>query len=290
MMKELKIFHKTVLSLLLIMSNMIINAQEPNHSQSKQKPEVMILGVFHFDESGDSYQPAHKPDILSDKKQREIDSLIEKIARFKPTKILFELDRISRDSVVNDRYHRYLKGEFNIADKANEIYQVGFKLAKKLSHQRIYCSDASAEWFGTNDIDWDNFDEDAYLKSKNQYEKVQRYDYGKFYEYCDSLSLQLPIDEYLFFLNKPETSLTYHRVYLTNYVLCGAGDNYYGADSVGKWYRRNLRIFSNLYDITDFDVNERILLIYGASHVWTLRQFIQDSPDFDYVESNSYLN
>ncbi len=263
--------------------------EESKSLQGKHQPKVMILGVFHFGESGDSYQSSHKADMLSDSKQVEIDALIKKISRFKPTKILIEQDRILKDSLVNDRYHQYLKGKFSIADKANEIYQIGFKLAKTLNHPRIYCSDASAEWFGTNDIDWDNFDEDAYLKSRNQYEKTQRYDYQKFYEYCDSLNFNLPLGEYLFFLNKPENSLKYHQVYLTNYALCGAGDNYYGADSVGKWYRRNIRIFSNLYDIADFGANERILLIYGASHVWTLRQFIQDSPDFEYIEVNSYL-
>ncbi len=280
----------TMILILFLINCVTIQAQETNNFWSnKHKQEVMILGMFHFGESNDSYQSSHQQDMLSCKKQAEIDSLIVKISRFKPTKILIELDRIHRDSTINVRYQQYLKGEFDITDKPNEIYQIGFKLAKLLNHQRIYCSDASAEWFGTNDIDWNNFDEDAYLKSKNQYEKARRYDYEKFYEYCDSLELCLPINEYLFFLNKPEISLKYHQVYLTNYVLYGAGDNYYGADSVGKWYRRNIRIFSNLYDITNFGENERILLIYGASHVWTLRQFIQDSPDFDYTEVNVYL-
>lgn len=277
---------KIILILVIVITTgRVIYAQ---NSEDKPKREVMILGVFHFAESGDSYKPSHKPDILSDTKQAEINALIEAVSRFRPTKILIEQER-GRDSVINFRYNQYLKGEFDITDKPNEIYQLCFKLAKLLGHKQIYCSDASAEWFGTNDIDWDNFDEDAYLKSKNQYDKTRRHDYPRFYEYCDSLTATLSIGESLFFLNKPETSLKYHQVYLTNYVLCGAGDNYYGADSVGKWYRRNIRIFSNLYDITDFGVDERILMIYGASHVWTLRQFIEDSPDFDYVEVNSYL-
>ena len=67
------------------------------------------------------------------------------------------------------------------------------------------------------------------------------------------------------------------------------GDNYLGADGVARWYRRNLRIFANAYDFTNFDKEERLLLIYGSGHVWQLRQLFTDSPDFDYVEANDYL-
>ena len=69
----------------------------------------------------------------------------------------------------------------------------------------------------------------------------------------------------------------------------GAGDLFIGADSVARWYKRNIRISANVYDITDFDKEDRILMIYGAGHVWQLRQFFTDSPDFDYVEVNDYL-
>jgi hypothetical protein len=80
-----------------------------------------------------------------------------------------------------------------------------------------------------------------------------------------------------------------HQAYLTEVILEGAGDNYLGADSVGKWYSRNLRIFANAYDLTDFNKEEKLLLIYGSGHVWQLRHFFKDSPDFDYVEPNEYL-
>ena len=46
---------------------------------------------------------------------------------------------------------------------------------------------------------------------------------------------------------------------------------------------------TNAYDLTDFDREERLLLLYGSGHVWQLRQFFMDSPDFEYVEPNKYL-
>lgn len=263
--------------------------ENPNIFVGKHKTKAMVLGVFHFDNASlDSYKPKFPFNILKDKRQVELDTLLSKIAKYNPTKILLEWPRIKLDSITNARYQNYLKGTFDIKDKSNEVYQIGFKLAKRLGHNRIYCSDASADWFGV-DLDWDNYDEDAYLKSRGQFTKSNRYDYESFYELGDSIKTVQTLTEHLYFRNRPKNRLKDHQAYLTANILEGAGDNYLGADGVARWYRRNLRIFSNAYDITDFNNEERLLLIYGSGHVWQLRQLFTDSPDFEYVEPNEYL-
>jgi len=255
----------------------------------KNKAKVMVLGVFHFANPGlDSYKPKFAFNILEEKRQEELEELLRKVAEYRPTKILVEWDRIKMDSITNERYQAFLNGTFLLNDKSNEVYQIGFKLAKKLGHKKVYCSDASAEWFGV-ELDWDNYDAEAYLKSKGQYEKSTRYDFQSFYEWSDSLKTVQTLNEHFIMLNSPKNRLKDHQAYLTDLILEGAGDNYLGADAVANWYRRNLRIFANVYDMTDFEREERILLIYGSGHVWQLRQLFKDSPDFDYIEVNSYL-
>jgi hypothetical protein len=262
---------------------------DPDIFIGKNKAKAMVLGVFHFDNPGlDSYKPKHPFNILEEKRQGELEILLNKIAEYKPTKILLEWDRIEMDSIANERFQKYLNGTYSIDDKSNEVYQIGFKLAKKLVHRKIYCSDASADWFGV-ELDWDNYDAEAYLKSKGQYEKSTRYDYQLFYKQNDSLKTVQSLPDYLAMINSPKNRLKDHQAYLAETILEGAGDNYLGADAVAKWYRRNLRIFANAYDLTDFDREERLLLIYGSGHVWQLRQFFMDSPDFEYIEPNEYL-
>jgi hypothetical protein len=262
---------------------------DPDIFIGKHKAKAMVLGVFHFDNPGlDSYKPKYTFNILEEKRQGELKILLNKIAGYKPTKILLEWDRIEMDSIANDRFQKYLNRKFNIDDKSNEVYQIGFKLAKKLGHRKIYCSDASADWFGV-ELDWDTYDAEAYLKSKGQYEKSTRYDFQLFYKLSDSLKTVQSLTEHFAMLNSPKNRLKDHQAYLTETILEGAGDNYLGADAVANWYRRNLRIFANAYDLTDFESEERLLLIYGAGHVWQLRQLFIDSPDFEYVEPNEYL-
>jgi hypothetical protein len=262
---------------------------DPNQFVGNHKANTMVLGVFHFDNPGlDSYKRKFSFDILEDKRQKELDTLLEKMAEYNPTKILIESNRIKSDSIINDRYSKYLKGTFDIDDKSNEVYQIAFKLAKKLGHKKVYASDASADWFGV-ELDWDNYDEDAYLKKLGQFEKTKRYDYESFYQLDDSLKTVQSLTQHFISINDLENRLKDHQAYLTETILIGAGDNYLGADSVAKWYRRNLRIFANAYDLTDFDQEERLLLIYGSGHVWQLSQLFTDSPDYNYVEVNKYL-
>jgi hypothetical protein len=99
----------------------------------------------------------------------------------------------------------------------------------------------------------------------------------------------IPLKEFLHRINLPSNRLFDHQAYLSGTALAGAGDNYIGADALGRWYRRNIRIYSNTYDIVNFQEAERVLLIYGSGHVWQLRQFFSDSPDFDYIEVSDFL-
>ncbi|ASV31002.1 DUF5694 domain-containing protein [Maribacter cobaltidurans] len=263
--------------------------EDPNKFMGRHKAKAMVLGVFHFNNPGlDSYKSKYDFNILEDKRQKELDVLLDKMVKYKPTKILVESSRIEADSILNNRFKKYINGNFNIEDKKNEVYQIAFKLAKKLGHKKVYASDASSDWFGVQ-LDWDNYDEDAYLKELGQFEKAKRYDYESFYTLYDSLKTTQSLTQHLISVNNLENRLKDHQAYLTETIIIGAGDNYLGADSVGKWYRRNLRIFANAYDMTDFDTEERLLLVYGSGHVWQLSQLFKDSPDFEYVEANEYL-
>ena len=284
---------RTLFVLLLLLCISWVKAQEqmlePFTFKGKHQPSVMILGVFHFDYPGlDAYKEQHQLDVLSEERQQEIDDLFKLLKEYRPTKILLEADRIESDSLLNARYNAYLKKEFDISDRRNEIYQLGFKLAEKMNHDRIYCIDAVPGWCGV-DLDWDTFDEDAYMDSLGQLDKMNRYDYERFYQWADSIKMHISLTEYFKMLNDPKTIDKSHQPYLTEWLLSGAGDNYLGADSLARWYRRNIRIFSNIYDIADFDSEDRMLLIIGSGHVKLLKQMLTDSPDFNYVEINTYL-
>lgn len=61
-----------------------------------------------------------------------------------------------------------------------------------------------------------------------------------------------------------------------------------GADLVGEWYKRNLRTYANLWRAVE-EGDERVVLLIGAGHVWTLRTFLRENPDFEVVPVEEVL-
>ena len=290
----MRIFNLLLLSILILTSCQ----QKPKEKQKTEvnglefigdyKTKAMILGSFHFSNPQmDEYKEQFVIDMSTEQKQKEIEHVIEKLSTYAPTKILVEAPRIEADSIINERYKKFLSGDFKLP--INETYQIGFRLAKKLGHKKIYASDArGSKWFGAN-IDWKNYNSDEYQKELGQFDKTHRYDFDQIYRESDSLKIVQTLIEHYRHLNDPKYTLTDHQSYLTNTVLTGADDKYIGADNLTRWYQRNLKIFANIYDIVDFDKEEKILLIYGIGHVYQLKQFLTDSPDFEYLEVNKIL-
>lgn len=107
------------------------------------KTEVLTLGTFHFNFPNlDVVQTSKKDqiDVLQPKFQKEIEAIVNKIARFRPTIIVIERPP-SRQQQTDSLFNSYLSG--NYALRRNEEEQIGFRLAKQLGIQKLYCVD---EW------------------------------------------------------------------------------------------------------------------------------------------------
>lgn len=93
------------------------------------KPELMILGTFHFRDAGkDGYKPKFPFNVLSEKRQAEVEDLVNSLAEYKPTKIAVEWKKETDQHFLDSLYQRYLEGKYNLGE--NEIYQVSFRLGK----------------------------------------------------------------------------------------------------------------------------------------------------------------
>ncbi len=112
--------------------------------------EIILVGTFHYPE---------RFDIFSDDVQNQIDMFTDKLASFYPNKIAVEfpyrmqseLDKLYEQSdknpfgenVVYDNIERY--GSIRPFKSVDEIVQIGFRLGKKLNHDKIYGIDEDIE-------------------------------------------------------------------------------------------------------------------------------------------------
>lgn len=252
-----------------------------------QQVEVLSLGTFHFAfYNADVIKTAKKDqiDVLDAKYQREIEEIVSKLSKFKPTHIAVEVDP-EKQSHIDSLYQKFLNGDYQLG--RNETEQLGFRMAKQFGHQKLFCVNA-----------WGKHSEEV-LRVLDGTDSIANL---KFMDY---------------FYNNPDTSIFYNResVFKThgileelrqsnsegdlkkdlgNYLISifkyeSEDNEYFGVDfTTSWWFNRNLRIFRNIQKI-DTKPGDRIVVIFGSGHANILNPLFDVSPEYKLVNTNEYL-
>lgn len=251
----------------------------------RQPAKVLLLGTFHFaypQADGHKTDPKKFIDVLSDPRQREIQELADVIKRFKPTRIYVEsFNQRHHDSL----YTTYLKNEYKLG--ANEIYQVGYRVAKEMNLPKIYAVDAmpfsqeNYKRFPWIDSLWRS--QAAVDPQRDQYWNKM---YEMLYNVGDSIETTLTMLENFVLMAEPSTLNRMHGHYLAGGFNTQSND---GPDRLAIWwYNRNLRIYNNILK-TKPGAEDRIVVLFGNGHMPILKHCFQSSPEFEVVELKSLI-
>ncbi len=261
----------------LILSSFTANAQVGIVDQNaKTKPTLVILGTYHMGTPGNNVVNPKVADVTTPERQKQIVELVEKLKRFKPTKIVIECD-LEDDAKTQEIYNQYLSGSYQLSK--SETDQIGFRLAKELDHKKVYCVDSGGFWddsamnyekYASKDAELDNFLKGIYRNLKKEIDA----EFEKLYT--------LSVTDQLTLLNQPARTDKDHQRYF-DLMRIGRGKEYVGANYFSWWYGRNLTILTNIIRLTDSS-SDRILVVYGAGHAKLLNQFAKESG-FYTVES-----
>nr|WP_315193550.1 DUF5694 domain-containing protein [uncultured Flavobacterium sp.] len=270
--------------LFLILNAVLSKGQNKTNIKSsasffpKEKTKVLVVGTFHFDYPNlDVIKIADKDkiDVLTEPKKSEVTELVNYIKKFKPTKIAIEA--FPEWNAV-DKLNLYKKGE--LREKRDERYQIGFRIANELQLDTIFSIDANSFAKDLTKID-STFIKN--LKKDYDFVNVDFYNesYKKWFEYENELATKMNLLKYLKHINSRE----YHQLGYGSYLIGDFKlDNNRGADMLSIWwYSRNLRIFRKLQEIKS-SKEDRILLIFGNGHASILRQLLESSPEFEFIE------
>lgn len=251
---------------------------QQTRSTGTRKPTVLVLATSHMNNPGRDVLNAKWDDVLTGKREKEIREFVNLLKRFKPTKIAIEVPFGS--VTLGEKYNSYLLGEYQLTRDERE--QLGFRLAKELNHQKIYGVNAEGEFDIERVV--------TFAKANNQQEIVDKaFEIVKRQiEELNRLIQNQSIKEIHKFLNDPRQIKDGHQAYVK---LAGVGkdDQYPGTDVTADWYKRNLKIFSNITRVTE-SKDDRILVIYGAGHAMLLQQFVEDSGEYYLERLGKYLD
>lgn len=241
-----------------------------------QKIKVLNVGTFHMAGTTD----ARKVDFdQNDKKSKnEIYQIARKLADFKPTVICVEVVPEENEGINMD-FSKFKADPNHKANYIGEIELIAYQVGKLAGVKKIYGIDeqltAPYNYYIWNEL---KHQVDS-LTSKNYLEAV-------FNEF-DSIDTLSVLDKFKF-MNTEDywaKSINLNADILTHNATQG---NFEGADEAAKFYRRNLRIYSNLNQIP-LSENDRVFILMGTTHTAFLNEFIKRSPKYELIDVANYL-
>ncbi len=240
---------------------------------------VVLLGTFHYGTTTDASKTEFQ-DLFSDKRQNELEKLTTQLAKLNFDKVFIE--RQERYQSKYDSLYKLYQNE-KLKDTTvlrPEEIQIGFRLAKKLDLNEVFCVD---------------------VKQSLPYDKVKQFEikyaekeespffkYSKYPFKDKSQKLDLPnqtLLEYYLKLNN-EFHKKYRLYDYLHYAMSyQAENNFTGAEFTGVWYERNLKIFSRILNHLAKE-DKTIFVLFGSSHTDVLEQFFKSTPHFNVIDLN----
>lgn len=260
------------------------------------KIKVYLVGTFHFNASATDVIKGTAVDMSTPTNQRELDELVGKLQKTQADKVFVEWGQ-DRQRLVDSTYALYRRGQRPVGTERqnnNEVVQVGYRLANRLNLPRVYCADADGVF--------DYEAAEAYAKVHNQ-DAILAGAYA-LTPPADTLGRRIdarlaairahraPAPKYvgpsllqqLKRMNTESSDEGNMTTYQLWYARVGGGDNYAGADLGGEFFKRNLRIYTNLLRAVDVQHDRAIVLIIGQGHVAFLKAILRYNSLFEVAE------
>lgn len=249
--------------------------------------EVLLLGTFHFADQGlDDSAPSRQVELASERDRREIEEVLARLSAWKPTRVAVEWPA-GEQAGLDSAYATYRAG--TAPTTANERSTIGFELALRLGHPRVFAVDAPAAWYDST-INTEKLIEVA--GRHGQHELMARAQ--RWFDYMDragdrEAGAPRTLVETLVDINRPENLRHLHSRYLVGQIEVGGQGDYTGADMRSAWFNRNICIFSNLLRMRG-GPGDRVLVLIGAGHVPILDHLTRNSPELRLADVAAVLS
>ena len=248
-------------------------------AQQAKKKQILLIGTFHFANPGNDIAKINTLNVMSEKSQKELETMSDKIKKFGPDKIFVEWkfsEQAELDKFYNKNTDSLLKKD------PNEITQLALRTAKKLKHKKIYGIDYHTR-----------FPYDSLMMSiekANQKDLMKRNTESiKEFEKDDNEQISKnSLTNLMLHKNKKETLDKNIQWYLEVANRAGNPNDFTGASLVSNWYKRNLYMYSIIQKLTE-STDNKIMVLVGGGHAAIIRDFLSHDPEFEIVELSTVL-
>jgi hypothetical protein len=247
--------------------------------QTPLRAQVLLVGTFHMYAEEGAEAGALVPDLMQPHRQREIEDVVARLARFRPTVIAVEA-LVENQNRLDENYRRYQRGRYSLI--RHEIDQIGFRLARGAGLGRLHAVDVSLPASGDSPVD-----DPATLTPRRAAQQLER---RQARIQAAAQAAHAPGRSMLDIMrwhNGPAAA-EQHAIYADIATIRHNGEPR-GAENAARWHRRNLLIYANIAALAETG-QERILVLYGSGHIRPLSDLFEASELFELVPVSNYLD
>jgi len=242
---------------------------EKNNSN---KIKVLNFGTAHLSSTSDAN--SSMINLEDPKEKADLEKMVRKIAEFKPTVILLELEP-KKNEYIKETFAEYKIDQKERLNYSDELNSIGLEVGRLSETERIYGIDSQID-----------FDYPSLIELANQ-TKTDSLFVTKMMDYYKKLN-SLKLKEQFIEMNTKESKMKTFDFY--NFLATQHSENNYeGAKVISEFYERNLRMYSNLNDLK-LSKNDRVFILAGATHTAYLDIFIGNSEKFILENPLKYIN
>lgn len=252
-------------------------------AQERPPVEVMILGSYHMGNPGLDLVNANVDDVTVPRRQAEIRAVVDALARWRPTKVLVEIQAPAPFAVQS--YRRFTVAE--LSTNRNEIWQLGYRLAHQLGHRDVYGFDERPSEGEPNYWQYERVE--AYASAHGQRPLVDATT-AYFRDHVaafERIQATRSVAQLLLGENDPDANRADHSRGYYFALPLGDADNQVGAEFNTYWYMRNAKMFAKIALIAE--PGDRLLVLVGSGHRYWLTHFAETVPGFRLVDPRPYL-
>lgn len=244
---------------------------------------VMVLGTYHFGNPGRDKVNVRVDDVTTPQRQRELETLANTIATFKPTRVMVEVQRPGPTYDVSD-YSTFSPSV--LRTDRDETTQIGYRIAARVGLRSVQGID---EQPSKGEPDYFPIDRvEAYAKAHGEQASLDATfaSVQAAARQFEAEQATTSISQMLIRYNDPSTPMGGQDLYYSM-LRYGDGTDQPGADLNAMWHLRNAKIFAKLVNVAK--PGDRILVVYGAGHGYWLRHFAATTPGYTSVDVTPYL-
>lgn len=274
----------------LSLANCSTPTEKPKSQQAPQTKQALIIGTFHYNNPGADVAKTKNFDIMGSAAQDQLEEISEKIKDFAPDRVFVEWP-YDEQSELDSLYQLYLEDRYFSNDSLsnfylkNEIFQLAFRTAKKIGLPKVTAIDYNNTEFPFDSVMTVVATQKQKILEKEFSEGIQQFT-QVFDEKIESGSSLL---ELTYYLNTEEMRQLSNRFHTQTPLLVGDQTNFIGPYLAAEWHKRNLYMWSLAQKATQKN-DQRIVLLLGASHIATIKDFIDQNKDWGTVELEELFN